>query len=84
MRLLSTQSTHVLDVLQSELAVRQPCSDMHSCPRHQGLALDPVLVPQGVCDVAQGAGTGSASERRAAWGPLNTCSHIISSAIRSF
>ena len=54
-------------MLQSGLVVRPPCSDTHSCPRHQGLGLDS---PEG-CDVAQGGEKGSAFGTKAVLGHLD-------------
>lgn len=56
---------YVLDALQSELAMRQPCSDTHSCLHRPDP--DPVLDldPLEGCDVALGEGTESASSKKA-------------------
>ena len=74
---------YVLDVLQSELVMRQPCSDTHSCLRHRDLNLDPVLDldPLKGCDEALGAGTESASSMKAVSELLRINSDIANSII---
>lgn len=74
---------YILDVLQSELAMRQPCSDTHSCLHRPDpdpvLDLDPL---EGCgCDVALGAGTESASSKKAVSELLRINSDIVNSII---